>query len=172
MRAARMLFLAAVLFSSALFADPLYRCTGPSGEILYTDRLCRGGREFEPAAPNVVSSEDSAYHYERTPEPAAPRRGSGSSRRITDCDNAAELRHIDLMIKSLRADKRQQKFLKAERRRVANCQHENLSAEARQRRDAALRRTGSLRGSQRTEAEAEIEDLYGAGGSAPRRKKR
>ena len=76
------------------------------------------------------------------------------------------------MLKSLRADKRQQQFLKAERRRVANCEHENLSAMDRQRRDAALRRTGSLRASQRTEAEAEIEDLYGAKRSASKRKKR
>ena len=151
MHAARTLFLFVVLLSPELFAESIYRCSGPSGETLYSDRACRGGGEpFEPAAPNVVSSEDSAYHYERTPDPAEPRRRSGSSRRITDCDNAAELRHIDLMIKSLRADKRQQQFLKAERRRVANCEHENLSGEERQRRDAALRRTGSLRGSQRT----------------------
>ena len=172
MRAARMLFLFVVLLSPKLSAESLYRCTGPGGETLYTDRLCRGGEEFEPAAPNVVSSEDSAYHYERTPDPVEPRRRSGSSRRITDCDNAAELRHIDLMIKSLRADKRQQQFLKAERRRVARCEHENLSAEERQRRDAALRRTGSLRGSQRTEAEGEIEGLYGGKPSNGKRKKR
>jgi hypothetical protein len=76
------------------------------------------------------------------------------------------------MLKSLRGDKQQRAFLRAERRRVASCEHENLSADERQRRDAALRRTGSLRGSQREEAEAEIEGLYGAPRSSGKRKKR
>lgn len=160
------------LIAHGVCAESLYRCPTPDGHVLFTDRPCRGGEQFEPVEPNVVSAEDSAYRYERTPEPAPESRTSRPSRRITECDNAAELRRIDLMLKSLRADKRQQAFLKAERRRVARCDHENLSGEERQRRDAALRRTGSLRGGQRTEAEAEIEDLYGAGRSAPRKKKR
>lgn len=161
------------LFFSAAQAEPIYRCTGTSGELRFSDRACRGGEAFEPPIPNVVSAEDSAYRYERTPEPAGSSRKRGTSTRpARDCDNAAELRHIDLMLKSLRADKRQQQFLKAERRRVANCEHEALSGEERQQRDAALRRTGSLRGSQRTEAETEIEDLYGARRSSGRSKKR
>ncbi len=142
---------------AAAAADTLYRCTAADGHTLYTDRPCAGGERIEAAdiQPNLYTGEPIA---ETRLEPAA--RAARSPSRRGGCNNADDLRRIDLMLKSLATDARQKRFLKAERRRVQNCQLENLDADARRRRDAALRRTGSLRESERTAAEIEIEDLY------------
>jgi hypothetical protein len=156
-----------VLFSTSAAAGPVYRCQGAGGAPLYTDRGCPGGERIEEEAlqPNVFEGEPVAE------APDVPLRRARRSGGGTGCNNAADLRHIDLMLKSLTTDKRQKSFLRAERRRVQNCQLENLTHEERQRRDAALRRTRSLRGSEREAAEVEIESLYGARRSGKRKGK-
>ncbi|HXG29560.1 MAG TPA: DUF4124 domain-containing protein [Nevskiales bacterium] len=147
-----------VFIAQTTAADTLYRCTAADGHTLYTDRACPGrGERIEPKdiRPNLYTGAPVA----ETRLESAPRAAHSTGRR-GGCNNAADLRRIDLMLKSLATDARQKRFLKAERRRVQNCQLENLDAEARRRRDAALRRTGSLRESERTAAEIEIQDLY------------
>jgi hypothetical protein len=147
-----------VVFSQAAAAGDVYRCAGPNGVPLYTDRGCPGGERIEEEALQPDNVFEGAPIAEAPEVPARRRRSGGG----TGCNNTADLRHIDLMLKSLATDARQKRFLRAERRRVQSCQLENLSHEERQRRDAALRRTHSLRGSEREAAETEIEDLYGA----------
>jgi hypothetical protein len=147
-----------VFFTHTAAADILYRCTAADGHTLYTDRACpgRGERiEAKDIQPNLYTGEPVA----ETRLESAPRAARRTSQR-GGCNNADDLRRIDLRLKSLATDARQKRFLKAERRRVQNCQLEKLDADARRRRDAALRRTGSLRESERTAAEIEIEDLY------------
>jgi hypothetical protein len=146
-----------VFFTQTAVADTLYRCTAADGHTLYTDRPCAGGERIEAKdiRPNLYTGEPVA----ETRLESTPRAARRTSQR-GGCNNADDLRRIDLRLKSLATDARQKRFLKAERRRVQNCQLENLDADARRRRDAALRRTGSLRESERTAAEIEIEDLY------------
>jgi hypothetical protein len=146
-----------VFFTQTAVADTLYRCTAADGHTLYTDRPCAGGERIEAKdiRPNLYTGEPVA----ETRLESTPRAARRTSQR-GGCNNADDLRRIDLRLKSLATDARQKRFLKAERRRVQNCQLENLDADARRRRAAALRRTGSLRESERTAAEIEIEDLY------------
>lgn len=169
--ATRMLFL--LLFSANVLAGPIYRCTDAAGVLRFTDRACPGrGEQLEESAlqPNVMTSAavpadyGSSDEYERSSETASRKQGG--------CNNAADLRHIDLMLKSLTSDKRQRRFLKAERKRVVNCELNNLPASERRQRDAALRRTRSLRESERETAETEIEGLYAAQRPARRPRKR
>jgi hypothetical protein len=147
------------MFSQMVTAGDVYRCAGANGVPLYTDRGCPGGERIEEEAlqPDNVFEGEPVAEAPDVPVRRARRSGGG-----TGCNNTADLRHIDLMLKSLATDARQKSFLRAERRRVQNCQLENLTHEERQRRDAALRRTDSLRSSEREAAETEIEDLYGA----------
>lgn len=157
------------LVSQAAIAGPVYRCQGTDGVTRFTDRSCPGrGEKIEPSAlkPNVY-----------TPEPIAELNIETATEEETEiqttgCKNAEDLRHIDLMLKSLTTDKEQRRFLKAERKRVVNCQLASLSPAEREKRDAALRRTRSLRDSTRTAAESEIESLYGTKQSGKRPRKR
>ncbi|MGH8454037.1 MAG: DUF4124 domain-containing protein [Nevskiales bacterium] len=147
-----------VLFSQVAIAGPIYRCMDADGVTRFTDRGCAGqGERIEESAihTNVYTAEPSAETTIESPRPDRP------ARRQTGCDNAADLRHIDLLLDSLTTDKRQRRFLKAERKRVLNCALENLSFPERRLRDAALSRTDSLRASEREAAELEIEGLYG-----------
>jgi hypothetical protein len=164
----RMLLFVAFVSSSAA-AGPVYRCPGADGVLRFTDRACPGiGEKLSESdlRPNVYTPEPLATLNieEEAPEPADDD--------ATGCDNADDLRHIDLMLKSLTTDPRQRSFLRKERRRVANCQLASLPPEAREKRDAALRRTGSLRSSTRDEAEQEIDGLYGSKRPAKRSGKR
>lgn len=148
-----------MVLSGWAVAGPVYRCPGANGVILYTDRDCAGGQEIEEHAlqPNLFTG--APIEESRSVVPRASRgksRGGGPG----SCNNAADLRSIDLMLKSLATDRPQKSFLKAERRRVQNCELEKLSADERNRRDAALRRIRSLRDSEREEAKTEIESLY------------
>lgn len=154
--------LCVLLLSTAANAGPLYRCQADDGVLRYTDRSCPGrGAAIDAGslAPNT---------YDAEPDDAAvvsPRGGRQSAARQpkagqATCNNAADLRHIDLMLGSLVTDKQQRRFLQSERQRVQKCQLTQLSWEQRQRRDAALRRLGALRDSERAAAEREIKDIY------------
>ena len=158
------------LFYKCAMAGPIYRCMGEDGVPEYTDRSCAGrGERIEETElrPNLYTGEPVA----KAPAvPAVRARSPQSASRQSGCNNAADLRHIDLMLKSLLTDARQQRFLKAERRRVQKCELENLPADARRRRDAALRRIRALRASEREAAKLEIEGLYAA--HRPRKKNR
>jgi hypothetical protein len=150
-------------------AGPVYRCPGADGVVRFMDRSCPGIGE------EIPESKLQANVY--TPVPLATRDAVEEAPvtytdEITGCKNAEDLRHIDLMLKSLTTDKKQLRFLKAERKRVANCQLESLSPADRDKRDAALRRTRSLRDDTRVAAELEIEGLYGAKRPAKRPRKR
>lgn len=147
-----------VVFSQVAIAGPVYRCVGTDGVTRFTDHSCAGrGERIEESAlqPNVYAGEPIAETWTEGSQPARP------ARRQAGCNNTSDLRHIDLLLDSLTTDKRQRRFLKAERRRVLGCQLETLTHEERQRRDAALNRTGSMRDSERDAAELEIESLYG-----------
>lgn len=149
-------------------AAPVFRCTGPDGIPTYTDQICPGrGEAVEASAlrPNVY-----------TPEPLPERVIDDPPRMAADeppagCDNADDLRHIDLMLKSLTTDGQQRRFLQAERKRVASCQLYALSPVDREQRDIALSRTRSLRADTREAAEQKIEALYGAAKSGKTRKR-
>jgi hypothetical protein len=138
-------------------AAPVFRCLDARGIPTYTDQVCPGrGEALDPAAlqPNV-------YVAEPLPELSvgeAPPADEDES--PTGCENADDLRHIDLMLKSLTADKRQRRFLQAERKRVQACELARLPSAARRQRDAALKRTRSLLDRTRNMAEQEIEGLY------------
>jgi hypothetical protein len=146
-----------VLVLQPATAAPVFRCLDARGIPIYTDQVCPGrGEALDPAAlqPNV-------YVAEPLPEFAveeAPQSAEDEPR--TGCDNADDLRHIDLMLKSLTTDKRQRRFLQVERRRVQACELARLPPAARRQRDAALTRTRSLLDRTRDMAEQEIEGLY------------
>lgn len=162
-----------LLSSTQATAGPIYRCTGPGGELRFTDRACPGrGEQLQESAlqPNLMTSASLAGETASSDE--TQHRSEAALRKRSDCVNAADLRHIDLMLKSLASDKRQRRFLKAERKRVVNCDLDNLPTSERRQRDAALRRTRSLRDSEREAAEVEIEGLYAAQRPAKRTKKR
>lgn len=152
------LFFLFILFLGVARAGPVYRCPGADGVLRFTDRACPGIGE------EVPDSELQANVYAAEPVAEAPRlpraTPTAPASRETGCDNADDLRQLDLMLDSLVTDKRQQRFLKAERRRVLACQLESLSLQDRRLRDAALNRTGALRTSEREAAEREIEALY------------
>ena len=149
------------LFAFSANAGPVYRCTGAGGVPLYTDKGCPGAEriEEETLQPNLFTgapiAETRITKPRRTSSKATRKRSSG-------CNNADDLRTIDLMLNSLASDPWQKRFLKAERRRVKNCRLEDLSALERQKRDAALRRIRALRQSEREAAKTEIEDIYAA----------
>jgi hypothetical protein len=150
--------LCVLVFSQFAVAGPVYRCLGTDGVTRFTDRSCAGrGERIEESAiqPNLYTAEPMAETTIESPPLDKP------ARRQAGCNNATDLRHIDLLLDSLTTDKRQRRFLKAERKRVLNCELENMAHGERQLRDAALRRTGSLRDSEREAAELEIEGLYG-----------
>lgn len=151
------MWLLMVLVLQTANAAPVFRCMGPQGVPTYTDQVCPGrGEQLDPAAlqPNVYVAEPLPEStVEETPQAAddEPRKG---------CDNTDDLRHIDLMLKSLTTDKRQRRFLQAERKRVQACELARLPPAARRQRDAALTRTRSLLDRNRDIAEQEIEGLY------------
>lgn len=158
-----------IFISHTASAGPVYRCPGADGVVRFMDRSCPGIGEEIPESKlqaNVYTPEPIAEL--NIEEPAA----EDTDTQATGCKNAEDLRHIDLMLKSLTTDKKQLRFLKAERKRVANCQLESLSPADRDKRDAALRRTRSLRDDTRVAAELEIEGLYGAKRPAKRPRKR
>ena len=158
-----------ILFSQTLIAGPVYRCLGIDGVARFTDRSCAGrGERVEESElqPNVYTAEPMVETTIESPRPDKP------ARHQVGCNNAADLRHIDLLLDSLATDKRQRRFLKAERKRVLNCELEHLTHSEHQQRNAALRRIDSLRNSEREAAEREIEGLYGVHRRSKRMRKR
>jgi len=167
-----MLFLLLIKINAAT-AGPVYRCIDPGGESRFTDRACPGrGEQLEESAlqPNLMASTATSADHNSLDE--STQFAETAARKRGGCNNSADLRHIDLMLKSLTSDKRQKRFLKAERKRVMKCELDNLPVGERRQRDAALRRTRSLRESEREAAEVEIEGLYAAQRPAKRAGKR